>query len=305
MKVAILALAPCGHALGGEDQAASFLRRAFARKGWDAAVFFEHEAVSAKGEWDLVLSYGAFCPAPSSPAVFWHFNERISLIDCAHLRRLGYTHLATNQPEQYRCQAANAAVAAHFGHALYLPLAADRSQLGMPDCHGPFECEVCYVGNWNGYKGKKVERYLEPFVHLGLRIYGGPRWMEHPTLSQCWAGVLPPESWPSLGKIARVQLAFRSPAQAVLGMIPDRLFGLLASGAPRILSDGPPGTELMGRVNWLCDEDMALYAHQYNGHPPIPSNIIEVEDGPSFISTYHLFDHRVDAILREVGHAGS
>ena len=289
MRSAVITLSRPGSAIGGEDQVGQYLVESFRRHGWDSVLFYEHEScIMQEMDFDLVLSNGARCKTQNKNSVYWHFNERIDIMSSSVLKDLGYKFVATNSK---KCMQEGPS------GKFYLPLAADVSMIqAIRKQPGP-NFKVAYIGNWNGYKGNKVNEWLIPLAERynseEFAIYGGSRWSEHPVLGSYWKGILPKEEWVNTPNISDSWICFRSPQQADLNMTTDRPFWLAAAGVNNIVSDMPVSEELEGFINWAESPLEAL---------ALIENPIQTcgTMGQMHVSQNHTYDQRVKEILRQV-----
>jgi hypothetical protein len=277
MHVAIRTLPRSPRALGGEDQIAFMLQEGFEALGHVVSVHFDR----IRRDHDLAISMGIRDPAPSKRSMLWYFNESIQPYEAV---RLGYGLVVTNSVDRDPCGPS----------CPKLPLAAHRSMLPRPGTEIA-ERGVGYVGNWSRYKDGAVRRYLEPLAAMigdELSIYGGEGWRGHPVLSKHYRGMLHPDSWPHLRSMAATWVAFRSEAQGLMGMMPDRVYNMVAAGVRGVVTDGPVEPELLDMVS--VHDDPKEWVEAAAAGPTTGSDTL----GPALVSSSANYHRRAEEILK-------
>lgn len=276
MKVLIRTLPRAPNALGGEDQIGFMLQEGFERLGHSCAVCFD----KVRQEADLVVCMGLGEPAPHRRSMLWCFNESF---DVRQADQLGYGIVATNSVDPAR-------YGLPYAH---LPLAGHRSMLPVPDAEMATG-GIAYIGNWSNYKQTSIDKYLVPLAKLAgteLMIFGGSGWTKHPELHGHYRGMLHPHSWPYLRSIAQTWVAFRSEAQGAMGMMPDRVYNLVAAGVQAVVTDGPVEPELASMVAVHDDPEQwcsAALSGLFTGC---------AQAGPDLVRTTGNYDDRARRIL--------
>lgn len=279
MKIIIRTLPRNSHALGGEDQICFFLQKAFETAGHNVQVVFDKYRGEAP---DLYVSLGIGDKPPSGKSFLWYFNESI---DCELVSSLGYDVVATNMVDISDTG---------FRH---LPLAADMSMAPLVDSVTDNDL-IAYVGNLSKYKLTAIEKWLVPLSQVypdRLVIFGGSNWPDHPVLRDNYKGILHPDSWPWLRGIARTWVCFRADGQSDMGMMPDRIYNLLATGVGRIVSDCPVENDLKSMIVTADTPDEFIEACR-------PTDLTDsFSEGPDYIRTSATYTHRAHQILAWAG----
>lgn len=237
MRVAIYTLPKPPGALGGEDQMAIFMVEELASMGIDADIYLPHESHILKQQayrYDCLISNNIGACSPVQPAAFWHFNE--SFDRWHQLKDMGYTHLFTNSADKdlKLMLAERTDLPTH-----HLSLAAPKRFVSMEVKNQIENGTVGYIGNFNDYKISAIEKWLTPMVETfgdKFKIWGGSAWNRTP-FAPYYQGILPTESWNKIPTLAQHWINFRSEIQSAWGMVNDRVYWLLASGARYVHTD--------------------------------------------------------------------
>jgi hypothetical protein len=293
-RIAIYTLPRPPKAIGGEDQVGSHIADALRTLGHEPCIFYSHEFAYVRlHEFDALISNGCLSSTTIKPSCFWHFNEQVDLAS-PKIASLGYTHVATNVPDDMLTGAQRSALAASGITHAHVPLAAPRRFCSVPPDHLPVPGSIAYIGNLNDYKRTAVDKWLVPLASKhDISIYGGKGWLEHPVLAEYWCGILPQDGWPGMvGAIAETWINFRSLPQAEMGMANDRIFWLMAAGVDRIISDYPPFPDLANHAIW-CEtpEEMVGAARSREKTPKCRELIAQV----------HCYEKRMETILGMMG----
>ena len=180
----------------------------------------------------------------------------------------------------------------------FIMLAADPDEFRSDLYDARYAHNVVYLGLYHpGKSSVIIERMLFEAIDQGLAIFGYG-WDRHPILKQCYQGKLPLSDAALLYSSAKVVLGMTEKRQKVAGMINNRNFEAMASGAA-FISDHYPGLEKVMGNN-------ILYARQSGDTRKLVTELLNDDlrrkalgdQARDLITRQHTYDDRVDRMIR-------